>query len=107
MTIAYVVTFSFTSELKESDTDTIAQQLRSIARRIEGVLMFHCGRDLSLAPGTADFAIAAIFASPEALSAYQSDREHLALVARLKPAIAARSAVQFNVDDVDAVQSQK
>ncbi|WP_116995479.1 Dabb family protein [Desertimonas flava] len=106
MTIAYVVTFSFTPEVEEHDVDTAARELRTIAGRHEGVLLYHCGRDLALAPGTADFAIVAIFASTDALSAYQSDPEHVAVVARLKPAVAARSAVQFEIDDVDAVQSE-
>ncbi|MFC9789865.1 Dabb family protein [Rhodococcus sp. NPDC127528] len=98
MAIAHVVTFSFTPEAPDDTAAVLAGRLTAVAESCTGITDFRCGGDIGLTPGTADFALTAVFEGTDAFTAYMQAPQHRAVVSEMSSLLATKSVVQFETD---------
>jgi hypothetical protein len=96
--LRHVVLFTWT---EDTDPETRAATLAAISRlpqEVGGMTSFAVGADAGIAEGNAHTALVADFPDVEAYRAYATDARHLAVIdEHVKPHLAARSAVQYEV----------
>jgi hypothetical protein len=96
--LRHVVLFTWT---EDTDPDTRAATLAALRRlpeEVGGMTSFAVGPDAGLAEGNADTALVADFPDQDAFQTYATDPRHLAVIAEhVKPHLAVRSAVQYEV----------
>ncbi|SDC04235.1 Stress responsive A/B Barrel Domain [Raineyella antarctica] len=95
MPVAHVVTFTFVPGTPPETIAALSDGLRAVSAACTGIESYHHGGDLGLRPGTADYAIAAVFSDRDALARYLTHPEHLRVNADFGPIIAAKSSAQF------------
>ncbi len=101
----HVVTFTFRPGVTSADAFALAEELRELAETLPGLRSYACGPDLGRREGNADFAVAAIFDTENALLNYLNHPEHKDIIARHVPAmVAERHGVQF-ADGGRAIES--
>lgn len=97
--ILHLVTFRWKEDVSASDVEALCKELAEFIGGIEGVVEYRYGPDLGLRADNADFGIAALMTSEEALTGYLDAPSHKDLVARvIVPMAAHRTAVQISVD---------
>ncbi len=96
--ILHLVNFRWKEGISPEDVAHLSVELAAFRRKVDCLLGYHFGPDLGLRQGNADFGIAALVASPEALDSYLEHPAHHELVGKvLGPMIASRQAVQIEV----------
>ena len=99
MTVRHVVCITWTPEARPEDIAAASDAVAALPELIPDIRAFSVGRDLGLAPGTADLAIVADFDSADAWQRYEDHPEHQRVLGQhLRPLMAARAAVQFDLN---------
>jgi hypothetical protein len=98
MTVRHVVCFTWSDDASPDAITATEAALRALPGLIEEVRAFSVGPDLALAPGTSDLALVADFDDAEAWQQYQDHPAHQRVVVEhVRPILATRAAVQFEV----------
>ena len=96
--LRHVVLFTWSEDTDPATRDAILAALRRLPEEVGGMTSFAVGPDAGLVEGNAHTALVADFADVEAFRAYASDPRHLEVIAEhVKPHLASRSAVQYEV----------
>jgi hypothetical protein len=96
--ILHLVNFRWKEGITPKDVVNLCEQLAAFRQKVDCLVGYHFGPDLGLRQGNADFGIAALVSSPEALDEYLEHPAHHELVGKvLGPMIASRQAVQIEV----------
>ncbi len=87
-------------KLKETSTDddltAIIEGLETLPGLCPEIQSYSVGRDLGVQEGSFDFVIVADFEDRKAFDDYNTNQDHLDLIAeRIRPHMAERSAVQY------------
>lgn len=94
MTFTHVVMFKW----RDGDfADTaLADALRGLVVRFDGVRSYVCGADVGLSPNTYDFAIVGTFDTRESFIAYRDHPDHQRILTEMiLPNVESRVAVQL------------
>ncbi|MEE2032545.1 Dabb family protein [Rhodococcus chondri] len=97
MSIAHVVTFTFTPTTSSETIAALSRALDTVSDFCTGIESYRHGPDLHLRPGTADYAVTAVFRDQQALTDYLNDRHHQRVNTEFAACVAAKSSVQFPV----------
>ena len=96
--ILHLVNFRWKEGVSPADVAHLCEELATFRQKVDCLVGYHFGPDLGLRQGNADFGIAALVASSEALDSYLEHPAHHELVGKvLGPMIASRQAVQIAV----------
>jgi hypothetical protein len=96
--LRHVVLFTWTEDTDPDTQATTLAALRRLPEEVGGMTSFAVGPDAGLVDGNAHAALVADFPDAEAFRSYATDPRHLAVIAEhVKPHLAARSAVQYEV----------
>jgi hypothetical protein len=96
--LRHVVIFTWTEDTDPATREATLAALRRLPEEVGGMTSFQVGPDAGLVEGNAHTALVADFPDAEAFQAYAADPRHLAVIAEhVKPNLAARSAVQYEV----------
>jgi Stress responsive A/B Barrel Domain len=96
--LRHVVIFTWTEDTDPATREATLAALRRLPEEVGGMTSFQVGPDAGLVEGNAHTALVADFPDVEAFRAYAADPRHLAVIAEhVKPNLAARSAVQYEV----------
>ena len=94
MAFTHVVTFKWNDE--NFDDSGIAEALRGIVARFDGVRSYLCGPDAGFTPGAYDFAVVGTFDDAELFTAYRDHPEHQRILQEMiLPNVEARTVVQL------------
>ena len=95
MAFIHIVTFKW-REPGGADSTAIADALRGLAARLEGVQSYLCGSDAGHAPGAYDFAVVGTFDDAEHFAAYRDHAEHQRILQEMiLPNVESRTVVQL------------
>jgi hypothetical protein len=95
--IRHVSLLTFVDDVRADQVEAIEQALHGLPDRLR-IRAYAFGRDLALNDGNAAFAIVADFDDIGHYLAYRDDPEHQRILAELiKPVLASRTAVQYDV----------
>ena len=98
--IRHVVQLTFKPGTTDEAVARIINALNTLPPLILEIHAYTLGRDLSLSPGTVDFAIVADFKSVEDFEVYANHPTHLQIINDvIKPHVSSRSALQFKLDE--------
>jgi len=94
MAFTHVVTFKW---LEEDFADSpIADALRDLVARFDGVHSYLCGSDVGFTPNAYDFAVVGTFDDREAFIAYRDHPDHQRILAEMiGPNLQSRTVVQL------------
>ncbi|HYX94091.1 MAG TPA: Dabb family protein [Geodermatophilus sp.] len=96
--LRHVVLFTWSDDADEERREQTLAALRRLPEEVGGMTSFAVGPDAGLSEGNADTALVADFPDVEAWRRYADDPVHLQVIAdHVKPILAARSAVQYEV----------
>ena len=96
--LRHVVLFTWTEDTDQATRDTTIAALRRLPEEVGGMTSFAVGPDAGLVEGNVHAALVADFPDADAYRTYAGDARHLAIIAEhVKPHLAARSAVQYEV----------
>ncbi|GAA1001129.1 Dabb family protein [Subtercola frigoramans] len=98
--IRHIVTFSLSAESAEKRAEQAAwagEQLISLVPLIPQILALSIVHDVRHEAGNADFALIADYADQAALDAYQVHPDHVRVSSSIKPLVATRLAIDFDV----------
>ncbi len=96
--IRHVVTFRWQLDATDEQKRQVATELATLPPLMNGLVSFHCGADLGLVQGNADFAVTADFEDADAYLAYRNHPAHLAVLERaINPIVEQRIGVQFEI----------
>ena len=94
MAFTHVVTFKWHDD--DFTDDGIADALRDLVSRFDGVHSYLCGPDIGLTPGAYDFAVVGTFDDRESFLAYRDHPEHQRILAEMiGPNLQSRTVVQL------------
>jgi ABC-type molybdate transport system substrate-binding protein len=92
----HIVLFSWNDKVPSGYGVVAAQELRAYASTLGGLISYHCGENLGLTAGAADFAVSAVFEDDAAWHAYDIADEHNRIRAEIfQPYVAQRTVIQF------------
>jgi hypothetical protein len=94
MSFTHIVTFKW----REDDfvDQPVADALRSLVPRLDGVQNYICGSDIGLTPSSYDFAVVGTFDSREHFTAYRDHPEHQRILKEMiVPHLDRRTVVQL------------
>jgi hypothetical protein len=96
--IRHVVTFTWSDAADDERRDAVLAALRGLRQDVGGMTSLVVAADAGLSDGNADAVLIADFPDVEAFYRYAQDPVHLAVLAEhVRPWLAARSAVQYQV----------
>ena len=96
--LRHVVLFTWSEDADPATREATLAALRRLPEEVGGMTAFAVGPDAGLAEGNAHTALVADFPDTEAFRAYAGHPRHLEVIAEhVKPHLAARSAVQYEV----------
>jgi uncharacterized protein (DUF1330 family) len=96
--LRHVVLFTWSDDADEATRAEALAALRRLPEEVGGMTAFAVGDDAGLVEGNADTALVADFPDEAAYRRYADDPRHQEVIARLvRPHLAARSAVQYEV----------
>jgi hypothetical protein len=96
--ILHLAVFRWKEGISPKDVAHLCEHLAAFRQKVDCLVGYHFGPDLGLRQGNADFGIAAVVGSPEALVEYLEHPAHHELVGQvLGPMTASRQAVQIEV----------
>jgi hypothetical protein len=78
--IAHVVVFTWKDSVTEEDVAVVYEAHRALAETVDGLVAFHFGPNLGVAPSTADYAVVIVVEDADALRGYLDHPDHVALV---------------------------
>ncbi|WP_026412042.1 Dabb family protein [Actinomadura oligospora] len=93
----HVALFTWIEGTTTAQAEEVAARLRDLPGVIPEIRAYSVGPDAGINPGSADFAIVADFADRDAYLAYRDNPTHRAVVEGMKPLIASRAAVQYEL----------
>ena len=94
--VRHVAAFTFVDGVTEEQIANVTAGLEALPDAIPEIEAFTCGPDAGLNDGNSHYSVVADFASIDAYLAYRDHPAHQAvLVDRIRPILAARTAVQF------------
>lgn len=92
----HIVLFTWNDSVPDGHATAAAAELRRYAATLEGLVSYHCGENLGLTQGAADFAVSAVFADEAAWHAYDTADEHNRIRREVfAPHVATRTVIQF------------
>lgn len=98
--IAHLATFTWRDDADRAALSGLADELRAMAETIPSIRHYHCGENLGLRPGGADFGVIALVDDRPGLDAYLDSPAHVELVGRsIAPFLGTRQAVQLELTD--------
>ncbi len=98
--IRHVVLFKFRPDASAEDKQVMQDGLAALPTAIPELVRYRFGPDLGLADGNHDFAIVADVANRDDFRTYiEHPRHQDAIVRLIRPIIAERTAVQFEVEE--------
>lgn len=93
----HVVMFQWKPDTTEADRGAVSDALAGLPAAIDTLRTYRIGPDAGLAPDNWDFVIVADFDDEAGYLVYRDHPAHQAVIAEaIKPAIAARAAVQYS-----------
>ena len=93
----HIVLFSWNDSVPAGYGAIAAQELRKYAATLTGLVSYHCGENLGLTQGAADFAVSAVFEDEASWHAYDTADEHNRIRAEVfQPYVGTRTVIQFN-----------
>ncbi|MGD0811647.1 MAG: Dabb family protein [Acidimicrobiales bacterium] len=96
--ILHLVSFHWKEDVSSNDVAHLSEELAVFRQKVDCLVGYHFGPDLGLRQGNADYGIAAVVASPEALVEYLEHPAHHELVGQvIGPMTASRQAVQIEI----------
>jgi hypothetical protein len=96
--LRHVVLFTWSEDVDPATRAATLAALRRLPEEVGGMTSFAVGPDAGLVEGNAHTALVADFPDTDAFRTYAADPRHLAVIAEhVKPHLAARSAVQYEV----------
>ena len=96
--LRHVVLFTWAEDTGPDRRAETLAALRRLPEEVGGMTTFAVGPDAGLSEGNAHAALVADFPDAEAFRRYATDPRHLAVIAEhVRPFLAARSAVQYEV----------
>lgn len=96
--LMHLATFTWRDTVTNDDVLAVVEGLTSLPGQIPELLSYNFGPDLGLRDGNADFAVAAVLDSSEALLAYLEHPAHVRVLTELMaPLMATRQAVQIEL----------
>ncbi|MCP2339608.1 Dabb family protein [Actinomadura rupiterrae] len=93
----HVVLLTWIEGTTTAQVGEVAARLRELPGVVPEIRGYSVGPDAGVNPGTADFAIVADFADRDAYVAYRDNPTHRAVVDAMKPLIASRASVQYEL----------
>ncbi|MFC5181050.1 Dabb family protein [Actinomadura harenae] len=93
----HVVLFTWIEGTTTAQVEEVAARLSDLPGVVPEIRAYSLGSDAGVNPGSADFAIVADFDDRDAYLAYRDNPEHRAVVDGMKPLIASRTAVQYEL----------
>lgn len=75
MTFTHIVTFKW-QDAAAFDSAGLAETLRTLVSRFDGLLSYLCGADAGATPNAYDFAIVGTFENRDYFLAYRDDPDH-------------------------------
>ncbi|MEV4259753.1 Dabb family protein [Spirillospora sp. NPDC049652] len=93
----HVVLITWIEGTTTAQVEEVATRLRALPSAIPEIRAYSLGSDAGVNPGSADFAIVADFADRDGYVAYRDNPEHRAVVDGMKPLIASRTAIQYEL----------
>ncbi|WP_425582103.1 Dabb family protein [Streptosporangium fragile] len=99
----HVVLFTWAQEATEEQRARVAEELGKLPGVIAEIRSYTIGPDAGVNPGNHQFAVVADFADVDDYLVYRDHPAHQAVIAEhVKPILASRAAVQFEVEDREA-----
>lgn len=96
--IRHVVLFTWSPDADAERRAATVEALRRLRADVGGMTSLEVADDAGLTDGNADTVLIADFPDADAFSRYAQDPVHLAVIAEhVRPLLAARSAVQYQV----------
>jgi hypothetical protein len=96
--LRHVVLFTWTEDTAPETRAATLAALGRLPEEVGGMTAFAVGPDAGITEGNSHAALVADFPDEAAYRAYATDPRHLAVIAEhVKPHLAARSAVQYEV----------
>jgi hypothetical protein len=98
--IRHIVTFKLAADsddLRASQAAWIASQLESLVPLIPEIVALTMVLDVNVTPANADVALIADYEDHAALDRYQVHPDHVRVSSSIKPLLAARSAIDFEL----------
>ncbi len=94
MAFTHIVMFTWNRD--DVDEAGIAEALRTLVARFDGVQSYLCGPDAGVSPDAGDFGIVATFDDRESFAAYRDHPDHRRIVSELiMPNAQSRNVVQL------------
>jgi hypothetical protein len=94
----HVIMMRFTAGATQAQIGEMIEGLAKLPSIIPEIIRYQLGRDLRINDGNFDFAIVAEFADRDAYLVYRDHPDHLTVInERVKPILAERAAVQFEI----------
>ncbi len=81
MTFTHIVAFKWQED--GFDDAPIAEALRNLVARFDGVQSYRCGHDAGFSPGAYDFGIVAAFEDRDSFLVYRDHPEHKQIVTEM------------------------
>ena len=98
--LRHVVLMRFVPEASAEQRQAVVDGLRALPPQIPELLTYLVGPDLGVSAGNFDLAVVADVADAEAYKRYVDHPAHMAVVVeRIRPIVADRAAVQYEVAD--------
>lgn len=102
--IRHCVLFRWIEGATPSDVMALEVGLGGLPGIIPEIRRYLFGKDLGIAQGNWDFALAADFEDESAFATYVAHPAHQELIAKLiRPILGSRAAVQFQIDPTDGL----
>mmetsp|Transcript_11520 Transcript_11520/g.25669 ORF Transcript_11520/g.25669 Transcript_11520/m.25669 type:complete len:122 (-) Transcript_11520:101-466(-) len=114
MPVKHVVLFGFKPGVSRKQIAAIGDKLLSLKQHCPQILSHELGLDLKLTAGqnhpmgaNSDLCWSVVVASAEEYDAYNTSDAHTSLVGAIKPLLATRSAVQYDVPESPLRKAEK
>lgn len=92
----HIVLFSWKDSVPAGHGVVAAAELRRYAATLAGLVSYHCGENLGLTEGAADFAVSAVFEDEASWHAYDTADEHNRIRREVfAPHVGTRTVIQF------------
>ncbi len=97
--LRHVVLLDWRDGTTSDQVRAVVDALATLPARIPEIRSYHFGRDAAIAAGNSDFVVVADFDDRDAFMTYQEHPDHVAVLnEKIRPILASRAAVQFELD---------
>lgn len=95
----HIVMFRWAADASDERRARVLRELARLGTLIRGLGVLQVATDAGLVAGNFDVVVTVDFADPDGYLAYAQHPEHLRVIAEhIKPAVSARSAIQYEID---------